>query len=315
VKRNSQKIQNFEDTIASWQRFLRMDHFMQSLAPDLAKRVSVITINGGRDRHLSRLIEGLRRGHHPNECIVIEMGGPVREDDGLVRRIPLPGSGLPLAAARNAGRREAAGDILVFLDVDCIPSPGLVSAFAGAASAHDGLLCCEVYYLPDGAVRDGWTDAALLELGSPHPARVFPKEGIKEAPHPGLFWSLAFGVRAATFDRIGGFDEMFSGYGGEDTDFAFRAAALGVPVLFIATGRAYHQRHDSFDPPLQHLEDIARNAMRFHRRHGFFPMRDWLDAFARMGLVTLSEAGRIDVLRRPHPGEIEAARVPAARPF
>ncbi|WP_409241961.1 glycosyltransferase family 2 protein, partial [Caballeronia sp. INML3] len=38
-----------------------------------------------------------------------------------------------------------------------------------------------------------------------------------------MFWSLNFACHLNTFEQIGGFDDAYTGYGGEDTDFAFRA--------------------------------------------------------------------------------------------
>ena len=283
---------------------------------------SVVTLNKGRDAHLARLIEGLARGTAPGEatteCVVVEMGAapePLPETCFPLRRIAFPSAGLPLAAARNAGRAAASGDILVFLDVDCIPSAGLVPALAAAAAAHDGLVCGPIRYLPAGAVRDGWREADLLQAGILHPARDFPDGGVRETKNPGLFWSLAFAVRATTYDRLGGFDEGYDGYGAEDTDLAFRAAEIGVPVLLAGAPPAFHQHHLSCDPPLQHFADIVRNARRFRARHGLWPMDGWLDAFARLGLIEERREPDITLLRGPSPDEIAAARVPADRPF
>ena len=276
----------------------------------------MITINAGRSRHLARLLEGLAAGSQPATCIVVDMGASAaRSIGGDVRVVPFSREGLPLAAARNAGRRAAQAEILLFLDVDCIPSSDLVVALARHAAEHDALVCCEITYLPADAVQDGWTEAALRQSGRRHPARSFPATGLAEAPHPGLFWSLAFAVRAATFDRIGGFDEGFDGYGAEDTDFAYRAAALGTPVLFSADGHAFHQRHAAHDPPLQHFSDIMRNARRFRTRHGFWPMQGWIDAFTRLGLVEAVGTTDYRVCRAPTLAEIAAARIPDDRPF
>jgi hypothetical protein len=280
---------------------------------------AVITLNKGRGAHLARLLEGLARGQAPDRCVVVEMGG----DEGPLPALPfpverhaLPSAGLPLAAARNAGRR-AAGEVetLVYLDVDCIPSHDLVAGLSAAAAERDGLICCAVRYLPAGAVQDGWQEADLDRAGQLHPVRPFPEAGIVPSPQPGLFWSLAFAVRAATFDRLGGFDESFSGYGAEDTDLAFRAEALGVPTLFLGGPRAFHQHHPGYDPPLQHFRDIASNAARFHARHGIWPMDGWLDGFARLGLIAPDWRQGITPLRDPTPEEIAAARLPDDRPF
>lgn len=279
---------------------------------------SVVTLNKGRDAHLARLIEGLARGPAPAECIVVEMGpapAPLPETPFPLRQVDFRSAGLPLAAARNAGRAAARGDVLVFLDVDCIPSAGLVPALAAAAAAHDALVCGPIRYLPAGAVHDGWREADLLEAGILHPARNFPEAGVRETKNAGLFWSLAFAVRAATFDRLGGFDEGYDGYGAEDTDLAFRAAEIGVPVLLAGAPPAFHQHHLSCDPPLQHFADILRNARRFRARHGIWPMDGWLDAFARLGLIAPEREPDITLLRVPSPEEIAAAQLPPERPF
>jgi GT2 family glycosyltransferase len=280
---------------------------------------AVITLNKGRRPHLLRLLEGLGRGRPPDTCIVVEIGGdatPLPASPFPVKRVPFVHPGLPLAAARNAGRRAAEADTLIFLDVDCIPSAGLVAGLSQAVAGHDGLICCEIGYLPGGAVTDGWREADLDRLGHPHPVRPFPPPGtVAPATQPGLFWSLAFGIRAATYDRLGGFDETFSGYGAEDTDLAFRADRAGVPILFLGGPKAYHQHHPGYDPPLQHFRDIVANAARFHSRHGIWPMDGWLDGFARLGLTAENWREGIVVLRDPTPEEMAAARLPDARPF
>lgn len=281
--------------------------------------VAVITLNKGRGAHLARLLEGLARGAPPDRCIIVEMGG----DDGALPALPFPvervmsaAEGLPLAAARNAGRRAAGdADTLIYLDVDCIPSADLVAGLAAATEERDGLICCAVRYLPGGAVRDGWQEADLVRAGHWHPVRHFPDTGIAPSPQAGLFWSLAFAVRAGTYDRLGGFDERFSGYGAEDTDLAFRAEASGVPILFLGGPLAFHQHHAAYDPPLQHFRDIVANAQRFHDRHGIWPMDGWLDGFARLGLIGEGWRGGIAVHRDPTPAEIAAARKPDDQPF
>ena len=274
--------------------------------------VSVVTLNKGRDGHLRRLVEGLARGGMPRELVVVDMGPPARDLPSLacpVRRIALPGEGLPLAAARNAGRQAASGDVLVFLDVDCSPSAGLVPVFADVLGRHDALVCCAVRYLPSGAVGEAWTEADLVEAGRLHPARTFPEQGVAPVAQPGLFWSLAFGIRRSSFDRVGGFDEAFEGYGAEDTDFAFRAVAAGLPLLFAGGAQAFHQHHAVYDPPLQHFSDIVRNARLFRAKHGLWPMDGWLDAFVALGLLSADRSGDLAVLREPSRAEIEAARL------
>ena len=124
------------------------------------------------------------------------------------------------------------------------------------------------------------------------------------------FWSLSFAVgREVFFGGIGGFDEGFLGYGAEDTDFAFTARERGVPLAWVDEARAFHQHHETYDPPLQHLEDIVSNARRFKEKWGVWPMEGWLSEFAAMGLVAWEQTGeKLSLLRRPTREEVEAHR-------
>ncbi len=265
---------------------------------------SVLTLVRGRGAHLARLIEGLARSHVlPAELIVADMDHePIRLPltPFPASKVRIGGSALALAKARNAAARAARSDILLFLDVDCIPGSNFVGAMAETVGAQDALVCAEARYLPAGAVHEDWQERDLLSAGRPHPVRPFPVQGCRPETNPGLFWSLAFGVRRAAFERLGGFDERFVGYGAEDTDFGFRAAQAGLPLLFLGGAPVFHQNHEIEDPPLRHFNDIVRNARRFRKRWGVWPMEGWLRDFAASGLIRLS-SDAIVILKRPPP--------------
>jgi len=83
--------------------------------------------------------------------------------------------------------------------------------------------------------------------------------------------------------------------GGEDTDFGQLAASHRIDLTWVGGAWAYHQFHPGADPPVQHLDDIVRNASVFHQRWGWWLMTGWLHEFERRGLIVL-EPG-------PPPGE------------
>jgi len=273
--------------------------------------LSVLTIVRNRTAHLANLLEGVRRSAvPPDEVIVVDMSDkPVAQalDAPGVRFERLETAGLPLARARNRAAACATGDKLVFLDVDCIPMRACLGGLSTALDQRDGLICAEVLYLGPGDASGDWEEGDLIGRGHRHPARRFPDKDMAEVADPGLFWSLAFAIRRTTFGRIGGFDERFTGYGAEDTDFGYAARAAGCRLYFLAGAIACHQHHQTFEPPVQHLEDIVANATRYHRKWGTWPMDGWLQAFARMGLVDW-RADRLRILRRPTPHELEACR-------
>jgi GT2 family glycosyltransferase len=120
-----------------------------------------------------------------------------------------------------------------------------------------------------------------------------------------LFWSLGFAISKENFWRIGGFDESFVGYGGEDTDFAFRAQQFGLQ-LYFSQAQIYHQNHPSYDPPLNWLSDIVTNAHYFKKTWQHWPMQGWLQKFSDEGYVSWS-ADDLTILKLPTQSEIDAA--------
>ncbi|WKN52795.1 galactosyltransferase-related protein [Rhodococcus opacus] len=261
-------------------------------------RVAVVTIAAHRDRHLRMQLRSLGRSRRAcDDHVVVAMGDPRTMDavseHGHARGIWLDHDEgpLPLAAARNIGAAAAlagGADLLVFLDVDCMASEELLDRYVSAAE-HPGnrsaLLCGPVTYLPPPG-PGGYDLDGLDQLRSPHPARPAPPNGsVTAGTDFDLFWSLSFAVGRATWQHVGGFCTDYSGYGGEDTDFAQTARAAGVGLRWVGGADAFHQHHPVSDPPVEHLRAILANARTFHRRWGRWPMRGWLKAFEAGGLI------------------------------
>jgi len=273
--------------------------------------LSVLTLVKDRPGHLAQLIEGLRRSEvAPDELIAVDMGStpPIKVDATPfpIHIVRIDGKGLPLAAARNAAARSATSDMLLFLDVDCIPMRGLVGAMTEVLDDQRALVCAQVRYLGRNDARLNWKEADLLARSAGHPLRRFPASGLRRVEDAGLFWSLVFGISREAFFDLGGFDEAFSGYGAEDTDFGFRARKAGLPLLFMGGPGAFHQQHDAYDPPLQHFSDILRNASTFRTKWGEWPMAGWLSSFEKAGLIEWTDH-QVVVVREPTASEIASA--------
>ncbi len=258
-------------------------------------RAAVITLASGRHPHLLLQQDGLARSTRtPDHYVIVSMADPGipdlvadRNPAADVITVPLKKGRLPLAAARNAGAAAALAadaDLLVFLDVDCVPGPALLHGYARAAQ-HGALLCGTVAYLPPPPAH-GYRLDELAAMAPPHPARPAPADGqVIRGGEPRLFWSLSFALTARTWDRIGGFCEDYTGYGAEDTDYASTAARRGVDLWWVGGAPVYHQHHPTQSPPLQHVEDILRNGALYKDRWGSWPMEGWLRDFEKRGLV------------------------------
>lgn len=284
-------------------------------------RTAVITTVRGRADHLRRQIAGIQRSTQPADMhIVVALGDPTIRDvvaasDSRAAVVDCDDTngGLPVARGRNIGAAAAlhsGAELLVFLDVDCIPDPDLVGRYhhaAGHGEHADALLCGPVTYLPPPGPGGYALDRLASQL-NPHPDRPAPTGiDIVASTDYGLFWSLSFAVRTATWNRIGGFCELYRGYGGEDTDFAQCAAAAGVTMRWVGGANAFHQYHPVSHPPIEHLDDILRNATIFHRRWRWWPMQGWLQEFETRGLIRRDTNGRPHRLRTVVPQRSKSA--------
>jgi hypothetical protein len=161
------------------------------------------------------------------ETIVVDDGSP--DGTAAVARgagamvISLPGN-RGAAAARNEGARASTGEILLFIDADVVPMPGLVRAvrarFRAGAEAATGWYTAEPADGGDfGAYKALWTRFAWEQTALPR----------GESSH--LQGALA-AVSRRRFEEAGGFDERYRGGSVEDYEISSRLRAAGVRIVF-----------------------------------------------------------------------------------
>ncbi|MCQ8239743.1 glycosyltransferase family 2 protein [Rhizosaccharibacter radicis] len=283
--------------------------------------ISVVTLARGRAAHLGNVVRALsRQEHRPLEVVVAVMQDEFYDlpECGLpVRQIMIAqGASLPLAAARNEAARAAAGDMLVFLDMDCIPAPSLVGDYARELRAFDGVLMGEVMYLPGGAADGDWSVSDFAAVAVRHSDRRGPPAaGIEPCTDYRCFWSLNFAIGRDTFFRVGALDERYVGYGGEDTDFGKCLDQAGIPIAWMKGALAYHQYHPHHMPPIHHLDSVVRNAQLFERKWGYRTMGHWLHAFRLMGLIDDAPGRPIRILRRPDAADLALTGQQSHQPY
>lgn len=278
------------------------------------KVIAVLTLTSRRDAELANLISGLDAGERaPDVLVIVDMGGNARIPPARrfgIEAVRLHASGeLPLARARNVAAQATQAGRLIFLDVDCIPARNMVAGYDAALHEFPGIVMGGVRYLRQGARPHPGADASLRAASDPHPARPEPTTGLSPTERYELLWSLSFGIDRAMWDYVGGFDSGYRGYGAEDTDFAFAARAAGVPLAWTGGAECFHQHHLQCRPPLDRVDAVVRNALRFRSRWGEWPMGGWLAELAGLGIVAWESDGkRLEVLRRPTREEIARAR-------
>jgi GT2 family glycosyltransferase len=179
---------------------------------------SVLIPSSGRPGVLEATLEALCHQDIPRdefEVIVVDDGArpplaarvdPYRERLAVrtVRREPGRQPGGP-AAARNAAAALARSPLLIFLDDDCAPDPGWLRAYRDAfEQAPD---CALAGPIVNGLPDDRYAEACHVVFGYLYSRHVEGRGTTTGAP---FVISANFGVPAALFASVGGFDERFS---------------------------------------------------------------------------------------------------------
>jgi GT2 family glycosyltransferase len=195
--------------------------------------ISVIIPTHNRRGLLERKLKALEGEMVPFEVIVVADGCT---DDTLefletyrppyrLRHLTAPDTFA--AFARNRGAEVAAGRVLLFTDDDVISRPGWLEA---NLRAHDGL-------------SDGASVVAVSKIIlPPHLSQGETFTGVK------AFWWNANGrstsVSRALFERVGGYDESYNSYGGEDPDLGYRLWQAGARFIYLPQAVAEHWDED-----------------------------------------------------------------------
>jgi GT2 family glycosyltransferase len=254
---------------------------------------SIVTIVKGRRKQLANLLHSIKGSEMlPYDIQIVCMDAP----DGIANA---DGLNVNIHVINDTGISAAKTGKVIFIDVDCIVSPTLFGNMLRELQA-DNIIAAYPLYLP--MVPDTGNYNELKERALTHPDRARISAGTA-VPHL-QFWSLIFAVQKQTFEEIGGFDESFTGYGAEDTDFAMMFHQAGVKQIFVPD-HVLHQYHDKHDPPLNHFDSIIENAARYKQKWGVLPMQKWLKAFEAMGLIKIDQADDIIVKQQPTDSQVK----------
>jgi len=233
-----------------------------------APTVSVLVPYYADEPALHRLLAGLALQDYPRdrfEVVVADDGSPhpprlpdpAGGDAGhRLRVVRQEDRGFRAAAARNLAASVAEGEVLCFLDADLVPEPGYLRAATSLPAV-----------LPDALVvgrrrhadLSGWTPPevrAWLTGEGAGPDELPPPEWLADGYTASrdlldadrrsyrFMISAVLTVGAALFAELGGFDESFRSYGGEDWELAHRAWAAGAVFAHARDAVAWHDGPD-----------------------------------------------------------------------
>lgn len=206
---------------------------------ELASKSSVVIPAYNAARKLPACLEALRdQSCKPLEVIVVDDGSTdstaiVAQQHGalvLIQRHHGP------AAARNLGMRNARGDLILFTDADCEPSPTWVEEMV------------RPFIDPTVVGVKGTYKTRQREIV----AQLCQYEFEERYDYLDRFETIDFvdsyagGFRTAVLREMGGFDPAFSEANNEDVDLSYRLADAGHHLMFNRRAVVYHHHRTNW---------------------------------------------------------------------
>jgi GT2 family glycosyltransferase len=178
--------------------------------------------------------------------------------DGVVRH--LPGAYTGRAMARNAGISAARGEIVLFNDADIIASSDLIRRHLERHRRRRGIAVV------------GW-EVQVRDYREYAHKRDHPDERGALHPHgrKRLSWLYFLtgnaSARRDDLQRVGSFDESFTGYGHEDLELGYRLRKAGIEIVYEPRAVNYHLQDVSHEDQREKMRLAGRSAVRFYRKH------------------------------------------------
>ncbi|MEO6468658.1 MAG: glycosyltransferase family A protein [Acidimicrobiia bacterium] len=179
-----------------------------------------------------------------------------------VRMVAGPGQGVALA--RQTGVEAARGDIVLLLDDDVVPEPGLLEGHRRVHAAGRNRVV--IGYLPvapqivarsvAGAIYSSDYEAECRELDD-DPSRVLLQ-----------LWAGNYSMRSEDCIRVPHADPMFLNSLLEDQEFGFRCRAAGLEGFF---DRSLSSTHHYERPVSAFLKSARAQALASRRLHEMYP--------------------------------------------
>lgn len=223
---------------------------------------------------VNRTIESLRNQDYQNPFEIIVVGqdryGLVHEDEH-VRMVVTPKPVGP-AIARNLGVSAARGEIIAFIDADCLAAPDWLSRLDRLYQDPEVMVVGGgVSFLKDNF----WSFCDNLATFYEYSDSASPGARL-QLP------SLNFSARRFCFDTVGLFDERYPFPAGEDAEFTTRLRMHGFTLFFDPSIKVLHL------PPrtgplsvFRHAYNFGRYSIKIHPQyrkflHSPFVFNHWL---------------------------------------
>lgn len=139
------------------------------------------------------------------------------------------------AAARNSGWKASKGEIVCFIDSDCIPDNNWLSTLLKhyKDGTNVGAVC--------GSYKIANPESLLAQCI--HEEIMFRHSNMSNNVR--FFGSYNLSIKRSVLEEVGGFDETFLQASGEDNDLSYRVKKAGYNIIFDNKALVAHYHRDS----------------------------------------------------------------------
>jgi GT2 family glycosyltransferase len=258
-------------------------------APSVEPSLSVIIPTYRRPETVALVLAALAKQTFPAEQfeVIVVLDGPQPETRQRLSPaaftfcltvLEQPHRGAP--AARNTGARHARAEILLFLDDDILPVPGLLAAHYSAHAGKKGIVAFGGFCVspespfPFVAQATDWSREHWERCSAPD---YIPTH--RDLPDGN------FSIRRHHLEDAGGWDEAFAGCGGDDDrELAVRLLRTGLRLRFVPAALGYHYYAKDLERHLKDMYAAAASALHYAAKHpdlapemqfAFWAVRPW----------------------------------------
>ncbi|MCD6384878.1 glycosyltransferase [Candidatus Sumerlaeota bacterium] len=242
-----------------------------------AKKISIIVIVYNAEKTIKECLESLVHLRFPGskfEIIVVD-NASTDSTPAIIRSFPVTyvyEARRNRASARNAGIRSASGDIIAFIDADCVAHPDWLERLVAKFDTDDkiggvaGALLSEPQSLVEKyiAYRRIVDQEKMLDKG--------------RCCSPPFALTANLAIRRKVLDTIGLFDDENLPITGEDADLCWRMQWAGFRLVYEPHAIVWHKHRSSIRQLfLQTYGYGFSNVSLFAKHHKKFHRRIWVD--------------------------------------
>lgn len=245
----------------------------QPLHPTVSPLVSIIVPNRNGEKTIGRCLKAAHASQYDNFEVIVVDDCSVDSSVTIINRFPCRLIQLPehggASRARNTGARHSRGELLFFIDNDCLMKPGtLAAAVAVYSKEGPGIIIGGTYtLLPYDRQFFSIFQSVYIHYSE-----------TKKPQNPDYIATHAMLIEKGPFKQSGGFNEQFLPIL-EDVEFSHRLKKGGTKLLMVPEIQVQHIFNFN-------LASSMRNGIRKSKYWSLYSMRN-KDLLADSGTASL----------------------------